>query len=333
MDEVRCPHCGAVPAAPDARLCHACGGVIGLAEEPLPPPPAEPLPPPPAEPPPPPAPGGGVGRSRAARRLGPFAVGVAGLGLLVGGIVIAAGGGDDRDLSSVLRTGGVLLPATTSVPEVPSPAGTTADFTTDHTGTPITTLATGDGAVALMETFDDNGHGWPTGQSADGAVARSLVDGAYRVSLASSEVGVLAYTWTPGFGSLVDFSVEVEAVRHGPSAAACGLGLMAEGDYPRVALMVDDVNLRFRAVARASSEASIEELIGWTESPVIERDAPNLVSILFEDGDTWLSINDTVVGRLDAIPFDPAQVALVARGPGGGEAAACDFDDLVIREL
>jgi hypothetical protein len=326
MDELRCPHCGAVLAAPDARFCHACGGVINPAEEAAVQPPAEP--------PPPPAPGGGAGRSRAARRFAPLALGVGGLGLLVAGIVTAAGGGDDHDLSSVLRTSGVLFPATISVPEIPSPSGTMADFTADHTGTvTTTTAATGEGAVTFTETFDDNGHGWPTGQSEDGDVARSLVDGVYRVSLAASEGGVLAYTWTPGFGSLVDFRVEVEAFRHGPGAAACGMGLLAEGGHPRVGLLVDAVNGRFRAVARSSSEASTEELIGWTESPVIERDVANRVSMLFQDGDVWLLINDTAVGRLDAISFDPAQVAVVARGPGGGEAAACDFDDLVVREL
>lgn len=352
MDEVRCPHCGAVPAVPEARFCHACGGVIRpveelapgpSAEEPWPWPvgeepsrrlPAGELPPsPPDEPPPPPAPEDDARRGRAGRRFAPLAVGLAGLGLLIGGIATAAGAGDDRDLSSVLRTSGVLVPSTTSVPGVPSPSETLIDFSGHHDGTGTTTTTTGqEGAVALAEDFADNEGGWLTGESQDGTVTRYLVDGVYRVSLAPSDSSVLAYTWKPGFGSLVDLRVDVEAVHYGAAAAACGLGLLAADDYPRLALLVDAMNGRFRVVARPSSEVPVEELIGWTESPTIEQEAVNSISLIFQDGDVWLFINDLLVGKLDAISFDPAQVAMVARGPGGGQGGACDFDDLVVRE-
>lgn len=342
MDD-RCPHCGAVPAVSDARFCDVCGGALSPAQEPaLQPREAEPVaqermdepPPQPVdEPPPPPAPDGGGGRSRAARRFAPLAVGVAGLGLLIGGIVTAARGGDDRDLGSALRTGGVLLPSATSLPEVPSPPGTMADFVANEGGAGTTTTSAGEGAAIFAEDFADNEEGWLTGVTEDGTVTRSVVDGAYRVSVSPSDSSVLAYSWKPGFGSLADFSVELAAVSHGSSAAACGVGLLAEEDYPRVALLVDAVNGRFRAVARSSPEVPVEELIGWTESPTIERGAVNLIAMLFQDGDVFLAVNNMVVGRIAGLSFDPAQVAVVIRSAGGSEGGACDFDDLVVRQL
>jgi len=332
MSDVRCPVCGAASATTGSRFCHQCGTVFDTQE----PPPTTERPGPPEPPAPPDA---TAGHSNATRLLGPAVAGVAGIALVVAGIVGVGSVDDAPDLSGALRAAGVLETpvAEDALPGTPS-GSTIAGLVSDHNPAPTTTTTTTttttdpgleDWQVALSEPFDTNERAWPIGEL--DRVTRSLVDGRYRMAVTTADNAVAAYTWRSGITPTGEYILSMDVIRSTANAAACGPTIAAEADYPRVSFLVDDLNHRFRVGTRRAAGADADYLIDWTDSSLIQSGETNRLILLSQDDGIWVFINDTAVARVVPPGFVTGQIGMALWGPGGGETSACDLDNLEVR--
>ncbi|NJN93756.1 MAG: protein kinase [Anaerolineales bacterium] len=291
-------------------------------------------------------------------KIGPWLIGggiaiallcVLGGGLLVYGLM-ASSGGDRKGTPAASPTTvaiGIDKTATpTTTPQPPGPTSTPPPEESEPESTPsqnnVPTLEPINLAdvpglneeILFEDDFSSNLNDWPTGEQKDeyGVTNTEFADGAYRVTQ-EAEQGV--FVWNNltqvDYDNFV-FSVEATPVEQQVADTfAYGITFrenVDEGEYYAFEIDTDGF---FTVNARVNEEWNT--LVEWTESPAINRESTNQLTVKAVGPALTFYINGIEVAAVEDDSLETGAIGVALDLYDEGDRATVDFDNLVIRAV
>lgn len=279
-------------------------------------------------------------RGKVTRSLGPIVAAVAGIALLVAGIVSVTGD-DNVGVSDALRSSGVFDRTAMETPaEIPPPSNTIANRTANHDPTPTSTPAAKPATtttttaadpvwetwqVALFTSFEDD-VAWDYGVAT--ITTRDFQRGGYTVSLAADSGPVFVPTWQDGYQPEADFRLAVD-IADSSGSAACGLVVGSKG-LPAMFFVTDSSDGDFFVRIFTTSDTS-ETLADGVRPIAIHAPGDNHLALLKEGDTITVFSNGTPLATFEQPAFEITTLGLATFAPADNEIAVCEFDNFEIR--
>lgn len=182
--------------------------------------------------------------------------------------------------------------------------------------------------AVLIETFDDNSNGWPTG-TRDGDRIKSIrevADGKF-VWDATAKDGVFAWI-TPEEVEVSDFHLSVEVQQtSGTDQSDHGLSFREDSDGNQYYFGVS--NDEFHVSINYDGEWS--NLLDWQTSDAIVPDGKNKLTVIAQGSYLTFMINDQIVGEAEDDRIASGTCAIAIQIFEAGQQAIFEFDNFELR--
>jgi hypothetical protein len=181
--------------------------------------------------------------------------------------------------------------------------------------------------VALADTFDGAGNGWPVGSFEDERVnAERFIDGKYRFQVAATD----GFVWrlSPDLGSVTDFHLTVEAQRvSGPIESPYGLAFRDDGDNYYYFKISDDGYYRVALYFNGEWQTVID----WTTTDAVVSGGVNRLAVLAQGSTMKFYINDRFMAQADDGRVGSGEVGVALELNNGGESGTFEYDNFEVR--
>ncbi|MCL4298894.1 MAG: serine/threonine protein kinase [Anaerolineae bacterium] len=261
-------------------------------------------------------------------------------GLLFYGLIASDSGGGGTPLASsptAVSIGIEKTPTPTDIPtateEAPIPTPPTAEISAS-TPVPIVDIPGLDGEILFEDDFSSNQNDWPTGPQEDeyGVTNTEFVDGRYRMTQEAKQ-GV--FVWNNLADTEYDnfiFSVEATPVEK-KVASNFAYGLTLRENVDDANLYAFEVNSDGYYMVSVLYNGEWETLVEWAESPVINREGTNQLTVKAAGSSFTFYVNGIEVASLEDDTLSSGAIGVALDLYEEGDKATVDFDNLVIRSL
>ncbi|MBE7552909.1 MAG: protein kinase [Anaerolineales bacterium] len=261
-------------------------------------------------------------------------------GLLFYGLMASDGDGTGTPVASsptAVRIGIEKTPTPTATliatEEALIPTPPTAEIS-PSTPVPIVDIPGLDGEILFEDDFSSNKNDWSTGPQEDeyGVTNTEFVEGRYRMTHEAKQ-GV--FVWNnladKEFDNFI-FSVEATVVeKKVASNFAYGLTLRENADDAH--LYAFEVNSDGNYMVSVLYNNEWETLVEWAESPAINRDGTNQLTVKAAGSLFTFYVNGVEVTTLEDDTLNSGAIGVALDLYEEGDKATVDFDNLVIRSL